>query len=92
VKDDKDEHRNEYNITELPLGHTPFTTLGPRAKSCLKRHLNCTGIIFLVNLRQYRAYVHSTLTCEFALGCLIVAARDHLSRHSTELLLREPDG
>jgi hypothetical protein len=27
VKDDKDEHRNECNIHELPLGHTPFTTV-----------------------------------------------------------------
>jgi hypothetical protein len=27
VKDDKDEHRNECNIHELPLGHTSFTTV-----------------------------------------------------------------
>jgi hypothetical protein len=27
VKDDKDEHRNECNIHELPLGHTRFTTM-----------------------------------------------------------------
>jgi hypothetical protein len=27
VEDDKDEHRDECSIHELPLGHTPFTIL-----------------------------------------------------------------